>query len=193
MSRAEMKEATLPTPPTTKLQGVTPPVDATSDNIKAIADLERRALDEASPGERVGHAISRFAGTMIFIAAQMVAMAAWIVWNGVGPPRLRFDPYPYALLAFIVSFEGVLIATFVLIAQNRMSRHSDARDQLHLQINLLAEQEMTLMLKLLRRIAQRLDIPETAEEVRTEKVAAETDVHDLAARLRQEVSETERK
>jgi uncharacterized membrane protein len=193
MSRAEMKEAALPTPPTTKPQGATPPVDPATDNIKAVADLERRALGEASTGERVGHAISRFAGTMFFLAAQMVAMAFWIVWNGVAPPRLRFDPYPYALLSFIVSFEGVLIATFVLIAQNRMSRHSDARDQLHLQINLLAEQEMTLMLKLLRRIAQRLDIPETAEEVRTEKVAAETDVHDLAARLRQEVSETERK
>jgi uncharacterized membrane protein len=188
-----MKEAALPTPLTTKPEGATPPVDPATDNIKAIADLERQALDEASLGERVGHALIRFAGTMFFVAAQMVAMAVWIVWNGVGPARLRFDPYPYSLLSFIVSFEGVLIATFVLIAQNRMSRHSDARDQLHLQVNLLAEQEMTLMLKLLRRIAQRLDIPETAEEVRTEKIAAETDVHGLAARLRREVPEAERK
>jgi uncharacterized membrane protein len=193
MSRAEMKEAALPTPPTPKPHRAALSVDPATDNIKAIADLERRALEAASLGERVGHAISRFAGTMFFVAGQVVTMAVWIVWNSVGPAPLRFDPYPYPLLSFIVSFEGVLIATFVLIAQNRMSRHSDARDQLHLQINLLAEQEMTLMLKLLRRIAQRLDIPENADEVQAERIAAETDVHGLAARLRSEPAESERK
>ena len=45
-------------------------------------------------------------------------------------PGLRFDPYPYGLLTFIVSLEGVLIATFVLITQNRMAAQSDQRDHL---------------------------------------------------------------
>jgi uncharacterized membrane protein len=68
------------------------------------------------------------------------------------------------LLTFIVSLEGVLIATFVLITRNRMAKQSDRRDHLNLQIDLLAEQKMTMMLRILRRISERLDIDiETAK------------------------------
>ena len=44
----------------------------------------------------------------------VTVFAAWAVWNATAPEHLRFDPYPYGLLTFIVSLEGVLIATFVL-------------------------------------------------------------------------------
>jgi uncharacterized membrane protein len=47
------------------------------------------------------------------------------------------------LLALIVSVEGVLLSTFILMKQNRMSRHADHRDHLNLQIDLLAEKEIT--------------------------------------------------
>ena len=40
--------------------------------------------------------------------------------------------------------EGVLLETFVLIKQNRMSYLSDRRAHLDLQVNLLAESEVTL-------------------------------------------------
>ncbi len=39
----------------------------------------------------------------------------------------------------IVSVEGVLLSTFVLIKQSRMQRRSDIRDHLNLQIDLLSE------------------------------------------------------
>jgi uncharacterized membrane protein len=159
-----------------------------ADNIRAIVDLERQAATEASVGERVGQAISDLVGTMRFVVLQSLAMAAWIAWNSVGPAGLRFDPYPYGLMTFIVSLEGVLIATFVLIAQNRMSRQSDERDHLSLQISMLAEQEMTLMLRLLRRISERLNIPpENEEQARAEQLTAETNVYELVHTLREEL------
>jgi Protein of unknown function (DUF1003) len=68
-------------------------------------------------------------------------------WNALASPALRFDPYPYGLLTFIVSLEGVLIATFVLTKQNRMAAQSDQRDHLNLQVDLLAEQELTVILR----------------------------------------------
>jgi hypothetical protein len=67
--------------------------------------------------------------------------------EALAPPPFRFDPYPYGLLTFIVSLEGVLIATFVVIKQNRMAVQSDQRDHLNLQVDLLAEQEMTAVLR----------------------------------------------
>jgi uncharacterized membrane protein len=159
-----------------------------ADNIRAIVDLERQARQQATLGERLGVRLSRTFGSMNFVALHLVALAAWIGWNQFAARDLRFDPYPYGLLTFIVSLEGVFIAIFVLIAQNRMSRQSDERDHLTLQVDLLAEQEMTLVLKMLRRISERLAItPEDDEQARAETLAENTNVYELVNTIREEL------
>lgn len=169
------------------------PADPAADNIRAILDLERQAAREATLGERAGARISNLIGSMAFVTVHAIAMITWIAWNQLAPDASRFDPYPYGLLTFIVSLEGVLIATFVLIAQNRMSRQTDQRDHLDLQINLLAEQEMTLMLKMLRRISERIGVDaEDEEEARAEKLAEGTNVYELVRTLRRELPEKDR-
>jgi uncharacterized membrane protein len=160
----------------------------TADNIRAIIDLERKALAASSWSARISDAISRFAGSLWFVLCHLAAFVAWALWNATAPEHLRFDPYPYGLLTFIVSLEGVLIATFVLITQNRMAVQSDRRDHLNLQVDLLAEQEMTLVLRMLRRISERLDIkPESSEQARAEKLAEETNVFELMQTLDKEL------
>ena len=164
-----------------------------ADNIRAIVELERQAVREATSSERIGQRISDAIGTTAFVVLQLIVMAAWMLWNLMAPANMRFDPYPFGLLTFIVSLEGVLIATFVLIAQNQMSRHSDRRDHLSLQISMLAEQEMTLMLKQLRRISERLGVPpEVGEAARAEKLAEETNVYELVQTLRRELPEIDK-
>lgn len=164
-----------------------------ADNIRAIVEVERQAAREATIAERVGQRISDAVGTTAFVAMQLLAMAAWVAWNSLGPAAARVDPYPFGLLTFVVSLEGVLIATFVLIAQNQMSRHTDQRDHLNLQISLLAEQEMTLMLKQLRRISEHLGIPpESSEAARAAKLAEETNVYELVQTLRRELPEIDK-
>jgi uncharacterized membrane protein len=166
------------------------PTHPAAENIQAIIDLERQALAASSWSTRVSDAISRFAGSLWFVLCHLTAFTAWALWNALAPPPRRFDPYPYGLLTFIVSLEGVLIATFVLIAQNRMAAHSDRRDHLNLQVDLLAEQEMTLMLRMLRRISERLHIePESGEEARAEQLGEETNVYELMQRLEKELPE----
>lgn len=157
-----------------------------ADNIRTIADLERQMAQKATLSQRVGERISRFIANMTFVATHATVMLTWIVWNWMGPQALRFDPYPYGLLTFIVSLEGVLITIFVLMAQNRMSRQTDQRDQLNLQIDMLAEQEMTTVLKMLRRMSDQLGIaPASADEARAQKLEAETNVYELAEKLQQ--------
>src|SRR3954453_17283553 len=158
--------------------------DPTADNIRAIIELERKALAASSWSARVSDAISRFAGSLWFVLCHLTAFTAWALWNATAPERLRFDPYPYGLLTFIVSLEGVLIATFVLITQNRMAAQSDRRDHLNLQVDLLAEQEMTLMLRMLRRISERLDIePDSGGQARPAPLGGETNVYELMQTL----------
>ena len=162
-----------------------------ADNIRAIVELERQAVRSATWSGRVGASISSVIGTLEFVVGHIIALGVWIGLNTVGPESVRFDPYPFGLLTFIVSLEGVLIACFVLIAQNRMSQQSDQRDHLNLQVNLLAEQEMTLMLKLIRQISERLDIaPDTADQARATKLSEETNVFELVESIRQELPPT---
>jgi uncharacterized membrane protein len=166
------------------------PQDAnpTADNIRAIIDIERKAVAASSWSARVSDAISRFAGSLWFVLCHLTAFVAWALWNATAPETLRFDPYPYGLLTFIVSLEGVLIATFVLITQNRMAAQSDRRDHLNLQVDLLAEQEMTVMLRMLRRISEKLEIqPESDEQARAEKLGEETNVYELMQTLDKEL------
>ena len=60
----------------------------------------------------------------------------------------------------LVSLEGVLLSTFVLLKQNRMSQPADHRAHLDLQVNLLSEKEITKVLQLQRLICARLEIEE---------------------------------
>lgn len=82
----------------------------------------------------------------------------------------------------------VLVSTFVLVAQNRMRRQSEQRDHLDLQIDLLAEQEMTLVLRLLRQIAEQLGIPPESEDARkAQELAEQTNVYDLMHTIKKEI------
>lgn len=165
-----------------------PETHPAADNIRAIVDIERKALAASHWSERVSDAISAFAGSLWFVLCHVVLFAGWAAWNALASQQLRFDPYPYGLLTFIVSLEGVLIATFVLIKQNRMAAQSDQRDHLNLQVDLLAEQEMTLMLRMLRRISERLGIePEGTDEARAAKLTEETNVYELMQRMEKEL------
>ena len=81
------------------------------------------------------------------------------VWNVV-PAFTHFDPYPFTFLTLCVSLEAIFLSSFILIAQNYEMRITERRNQLDLQINLLAEQENTTMLQLLDRMARKMGLYE---------------------------------
>lgn len=160
----------------------------TANNIRTIVELEERSRQERNWQERLSDRIAAVAGTVAFVFFHIVLFAGWAGWNGLAPARLRFDPYPYGLLTFIVSLEGVLIATFVLITQNRMSRQADARNHLNLQIDLLAEQEVTVMLRMLRRISEHIGVrPDNEDAQQAETLAENTNVYELMKHIESEL------
>lgn len=129
--------------------------DPAADSIRAIVERERRALEEESRGTDLGERISKFVGSRIFVLLHVALFAGWPAWNALASDVWRFDPYPYRLLRVIVSLEGVLLATFVLIKQNRMSQRSEKRAHLQLQTDVVRKQQLTLLRGMLRRIAAR--------------------------------------
>jgi uncharacterized membrane protein len=150
-----------------------------AENIRTIGELERQSAREKTWDERLSERISDFVGSLKFVVLHVAWFTGWAAWNAFAPDTLRFDPYPYGLLTFIVSLEGVLVATFVLITQNRMSRDSERRAHLNLQVDLLAEQELTMLLRIVGDIAQRLDIPVHQNDRRAEALMRETNAYEL--------------
>jgi uncharacterized membrane protein len=153
-----------------------------SRNIQTIAGLDQAALHEQSTSDRISAAISRFVGSLAFVAAHIIWFAGWALWNvGLIPGLEPFDPYPFGLLTMLVSMEAVLVGTFVLITQNWMNRIAERRAHLDLQVNILAEQEMTLVLRMLRAISKKVG----AEAEPQEKVEQyeRLNVHELASAL----------
>ena len=154
-------------------------------NVQEIARLEHEQQESLGTGERISLAVTNTAGTFGFAVAHLVLFLVWMGWNSFGPRPLRFDPYPYGLMTMIVSMEGVVLAVFVLITQNRMSRQSDRRDHLDLQVDLLAEQEMTMVLRVLNRISERLGISaDDREQNAARQLMEDTNIYELMEELR---------
>lgn len=159
--------------------------DVSVRNIEAIASLERAALHERSLVDRCTDAVTSAAGTLAFLGAHAVWFTGWIVVNVTRDPP--FDPYPFNLLMLIASIEAIVLTSIVLMTQNRMTRQADRRAHLDLQVNLLAEQELTAMLHMLHAVCQRLGVSVTVRDAHVEQLLKETDIHELASAVEREL------
>ncbi|WP_419805110.1 DUF1003 domain-containing protein [Terriglobus sp.] len=164
---------------------------AIEDGIRSVVEMDRGFDENRTLVDRLADTIGSFSGSMWFVGLHVVWFTLWFLINtGVLRFVPRFDPYPFILLAMIVSVEGVLLSTFVLMKQNRMQQRSDARHQLDLQINLLSEKEVTKALQLLRQIAEKLDLPQVDDDGELEEMARVTSVDTLSERIQQEIRPT---
>lgn len=121
---------------------------------------ERRAREaaEASLSEKISDRITRFAGSMTFVAVHAVAYGLWLAINlGAIPGVKPFDP-SFVVLAMEASVEAIFLSTFVLISQNRMMGAAARQSDLDLQINLLAEHELTRLVKLVDAMATKMGV-----------------------------------
>ena len=164
------------------------PPEAVTANIRSVSDMEASLEQHRTFVDRVADLIGGFSGSMTFVFIHICWFIAWFLLNTLPLGLKHFDPYPFILLAMIVSVEGVLLSTFVLMKQNRMQQRIDIRDQLNLQIDLLAEKEVTKSLQMLRAICDKLDIQPSAEDDQELKeMASTTSVDMLAERVRKEL------
>jgi uncharacterized membrane protein len=109
--------------------------------------------------ERASDAIVKFIGSMPFLLLHALLVAAWTITNLNGIPGIKpFDPFPFGILALVVSSESVFLTIFVLISQNRMARQAERRSHLDLQVSMLAEQEITTMLQMQQKLSQHLSV-----------------------------------
>jgi len=165
-----------------------PPAEVAQQNIRTMAELERRQERKRSPGERVSGRLVAVFGSMPFVLLHVVLFAVWLAVNlGWVPGVHPFDPFPFGILALLVSGEGVFLAMFILIASNRLSRESDARAHLDLQLSMLAEAEVTKLLAMLRDLSRKLGHDPHLEHPELADLVEPTDLPAIADTLAREI------
>ena len=160
--------------------GRTGSIQAVEENVEAIKQWDRALLLRRSPAERISDRITVAAASGLSIVAHALWFLAWIAINTKLVPFVKaFDPFPFQLLTMIVSLEAIFLALFVLATQNRLGKQADLRANLDLQIDLLAEREMTAVLQLLKDIAAHLDVDTNVTQDRLSDLIKKTDIKRL--------------
>jgi uncharacterized membrane protein len=155
-------------------------------NIESIMKLEKDAIHSRSPAEHIADKITTFAGSTPFLLLHIIWFGLWVFTNvGLIPGLKPFDPFPFSFLTLVVSLEAIFLTLLVLMSQNRMMKEADKRTHLDLQLNMLAEQESTMLLKLMQKIGTHLGIEDEGDQA--QQLAEETDVHHLAKKLDEEL------
>ena len=144
-----------PTVPRPSPEGLAPVL---ARNIQALNQRRKREERTATREERLAQAITDFTGSMLFVYLHLAVFGFWIVANlGWIPGIPAWDP-SFVVLAMIASVEAIFLSTFVLISQNRMAAAADKRADLDLQINLLAEHEVTKLVALVAALAKHMGV-----------------------------------
>lgn len=159
------------------------------EHIDLIAKHEQEFLAKRTASERLIDSIAAFAGSLTFVILHIVIFIGWTAVNTFQiAPIPHFDPAPYSLLGTIVALEAILLASFILMRQSRMSRRGDERDHLMLQILLLTEREITAMLGIERQIAGKMGLEDVAKNKEIETLSQDTSIADVAQTIQESLA-----
>jgi uncharacterized membrane protein len=160
-------------------------VSVAEENIRLVAHLQEQVHQRRTPAQRLGDWITVRAARESSVGLHLIWFAVWVIVNTGHGWIKPFDPFPFTLLTTIVSLEAIFLTLFVLASENRLTQDADRRGQLDLQVNLLAEQEMTMVLRMLKEVCEHLDLRETITSRQFRELAERTDVRQLAEQLEQ--------
>lgn len=149
--------------------------------IKAKADAKR------TWNERVADYMTSNFGSSTFLILNILLFVVWILVNTnqiKGIPA--FDPFPFSLLTTFVSLEAIILAIFVLIAQNRTTKVDDLREEIHLQLNIISEREITKLIKMMAILLEKQGI-DLSGDPELKKMLKPVNEEEIEKRLEKEI------
>lgn len=93
-------------------------------------------------------------GSWKFVVIQVTFCITWMVVNWW--MQKPFDPFPHSILANMLSIEGALAASFILIANNRQSEIDSKRINETLQVSEHMKQDMDNVIEEMKEIREEM-------------------------------------
>jgi uncharacterized membrane protein len=136
-------------------------LDRLAERRQRIGGFRAKANIKRTKAQRAADWFTRRMGSVPFLLLHLCMFLFWFAVNlriiSLAEP---FDIYPFGLLTMLLTLEQSLLTIFIIISQNRSADLAELRNEIDLQINVLAEEEISKALKLLRLIGEKLDIDE---------------------------------
>jgi uncharacterized membrane protein len=112
----------------------------------ALRDINQELARRLSPLDRIALRITTTVGTMGFFIVIFCWTVLWLGWNLLAPAHLRFDPpMGFVFWLFISNVVQLLLMPLIMVGQNLLSRHAEARAERDLEVNQQAEAEIQLI------------------------------------------------
>ena len=139
---------------------------------------------------RIADKLTTGIGSIPFLIFHICLFTFWIMFNlRVLFSAEPFDPFPFGLLTLLMTLEQSLLTIFIIISQNRASEVADLRNEMDLQINILAEEEISKVIHMLRLIGEKLDINEITNDHEARVMESPINHVELEKQIQQEVEE----
>ena len=150
-------------------------------SIKAKADAKRTVM------EKIADLMTSKFGSNTFLLFNVFLFISWILINTNKIKNMPvFDPFPFSLLTTIVSLEAIILAIFVLISQNRTAKIDDIREEIHLQLNLISEKEITKIIKMMALLLEKEGI-DLSQDPELKKIIRPVSEEEIQKRLEKEI------
>lgn len=141
-------------------------VQATERRRQFFKSFEAKSLRSRSILTQISDDLTEICGSTPFLIFHIIIFTAWIILNvEIVPGTIPFDPFPFGLLTMVVSLEAIFLAIFILVSQNRSSYVNTLREEVHLRVNLIAEEEITKALEVLAELRKHVGIKKTDPEL----------------------------
>ena len=115
---------------------------------KSPKNVNKEFTEKLSKLDRLAVFITDKVGTIGFFIIIFFWTVLWLGWNLLAPANMQFDPYPaFVLWLFLSNMIQIFLMPLIMVGQNLQGRHSEARAENDLEVNIKAEKEIELILE----------------------------------------------
>jgi len=115
---------------------------------RPLRNVNKEVADKIGRLDRLALWITNRVGTMGFFLAILAWSVLWLGWNLLASPELQFDPpMAFVFWLFISNLIQILLMPLIMVGQNILGRHAEARAEHDLEVNVKAEQEIEVILR----------------------------------------------
>jgi uncharacterized membrane protein len=167
--------------------------DLVAQNIETVRRLrleaEQKSGSAHQPIERVFEALARPQSIYVILGC----IFAWVALNVflIVIHSRPLDAPPFYFMDTLLAILSLLTTVVVLIVQSRQGRLAEARSELELQVNLLAEQKIAKLIELVEGMRRDSPFMQNLEDAEVEAMKRSSDPEKILQALEGVVGETE--
>jgi uncharacterized membrane protein len=156
-----------------------------NENIESIATFTQREERKIGRSERQLAHLSGLIGRPAYLIGMLLLVGAWVLGNAIAAhfSLPAPDPPPFERLQLLLGIAALATTTIVLITQQRQAQIESQRAHLDLQVNLLTEQKVTTLIRLIEELRRDLPMVRDRDDPEANALQVRTDTSQVLSAI----------